>query len=70
MTVFPLSLSALLSTPHGVDVDMDRFAAFSVLGRSLLKLVSGRVLPPNKNQLKRKRLPISPWGPMAMGMKE
>lgn len=49
-------------------VNIDLLAAFSALGRSLLKLGSGRVLPPYKKQLK--RLPILPVGSNGYGYED
>ena len=63
MCVFP----AIEHSP-GVDVEMDRLAALAAFGRSTLKWGNGRVLTPYRKRLN--RLPISPWGPIAMGMKE
>eukprot|EP00956_Cyclotella_meneghiniana_P007997 scaffold10655_cov51-Cyclotella_meneghiniana.AAC.4 len=47
---------------------MDRLAALAAFGRSILKWGNGRVLTPYRKRLN--RLPISPWGPIAMGMKD
>eukprot|EP00956_Cyclotella_meneghiniana_P008829 scaffold12100_cov32-Cyclotella_meneghiniana.AAC.4 len=46
---------------------MDRSAAFAAFSRSALKLGSGSVLPPYRKRLKMLPIPISQWGPMAMG---